>query len=103
MPRPAKIAAHYLSAVHKKCTTVSFQCTEDPDFHNSAQLALKGGGRENFKGLSGMFHKWFVIPGPIIALGGFIAIISTINIFFLIYLAFCIVMNYLLSAAQKKI
>lgn len=102
MMRPIKVATPFTNALYKKCMETSFQCTEDPDFLNNVHTAIKGSGRGNFGGMCGLLQKWFTFLGPIIALGGYITILSTLNIFILLYLVFNIAVNYLLSAAQKK-
>jgi ATP-binding cassette subfamily C protein len=102
MMRPVKVVTPYINEMYKKCMETSFQCTEDQDFLNNVQTATRGSGRGNYDGMSGMLHKWFNFLGPIIALCGYITIISTLNIFILLYLIFNITVNYFLAIAQKK-
>jgi ABC-type multidrug transport system, ATPase and permease components len=102
MAQPIKVITPYMNAMYRKCMDISFQCTEDPDFLNSVRTATKGGGRNNFDGISGMLHKWFEVPGALIALFGYIAIVSKLNGWILLYLLFSIGVNYRLSLAQKK-
>ena len=100
MAQPIKVITPYMNAMYRKCMDISFQCTEDPDFLNSVRTATKGGGRNNFDGISGMLHKWFEVPGALIALFGYIAIVSKLNGWILLYLLFSIGVNY---AGSKKI
>lgn len=102
MAQPVKVVTPYANKMYQKCMDISFQCTEDPDFLNSVRPAEKGGGWSNYNGISGMLHKWFEVPGAVIALCGYIAIISKLNILIQLYLVCSIGVNYVLSLAQKK-
>lgn len=102
MAQPARVITPYMNTMYHKCMDISFQCTEDPDFLNHVQTAVKGGGRNNFDGISGMLHKWFEAPGTVIALCGYIAIVSKLNVFILVYLLCNIGINYAFSLAGKK-
>lgn len=69
MVQPVKVTDPYLNRLYQKCMDISFQCTEDADFLNNVQTARKGAGWGNYEGISGMLHKWFEMPGAVIALG----------------------------------
>lgn len=102
MSQPAKVTAPLLDEMYHKCMDISFQCTEDPDFLDSVQTAEQGGGKNNFEGVSGMLHKWFESPGAVMALWGYVAILSRLNLFILAYLLCTMVADYVLSLARKR-
>lgn len=102
MVQPVKVITPYTNKLYQKCMDISFQCTEDPDFLNSVRPAKKGGGWSNYDGISGMLHKWFETPGSVIALCGYIAIVSKLNVLIRLYLVCSIGVTYVLSLAQKK-
>ena len=102
MAQPVKVSAPYMNRLYHECMDISFQCTEDPDFLNNVQSAMKGGGKNNFDGISGMLHKWFETPGMVIALCGYIVIVSRLNVLILIYLICAIGINYAFLLASKK-
>lgn len=102
MAQPVKVIKPHVNQMYQKCMDISFQCTEDPDFLNNVRTAEKGCGWSNYNGVSGMLHKWFEAPGAVIALCGYIAIVSKLSIFIRLYLFFCVGVNYVLSLAQKK-
>lgn len=102
MAQPVKVAAPYMNSLYHKCMDIGFQCTEDPDFLNNVQSAMKGGGKNNFDGISGMLHKWFEAPGKVIALCGYITIVSRLNVLILAYLIGAIGINYVYLLAGKK-
>lgn len=102
MAQPVKVIKPHVNQMYQKCMDISFQCTEDPDFLNNVRTAEKGCGWSNYNGVSGMLHKWFETPGAVIALCGYIAIVSKLSIFIRLYLFFCVGVNYVLSLAQKK-
>ena len=102
MAQPVKVTVPYMNRLYHKCMDISYQCTEDPDFLNHVQSATKGGGKNNFDGISGMLHKWFETPGMFFALCGYITIVSRLNVLILVYLICAISINYVfLLAAQK--
>lgn len=103
MAQPVKVTAPYLNRLYQKCMDISFRCTEDAEFLNDVRTAQKGGGRGNFEGISGMLHKWFEAPGAVIALCGYIAIVSNLSVWILLYLAGCVGINYALSLARKRL
>lgn len=102
MAQPVKVKEPYLNRLYRKCMDISFQCTEDADFLKSVRPAKIGAGWDNYDGISGMLHKWFEMPGAVIALGGYIAIVSKLNIWILLYLAGGIGIHYAMSLAQKR-
>ena len=102
MAQPVKVTAPYMDSLYHKCMDIGFQCTEDPDFLNDVQSAMKGGGKNNFDGISGMLHKWFETPGMAIALCGYITIVSRLNVLFLAYLIGAIGINYAFLLAGRK-
>lgn len=102
MEQPVKVITPYVNRMYQKCMDISFQCTEDPDFLNSVRPAEKGSGKSNYDGISGMLHKWFLAPGTVIALCGYIVIVSKLNVLIQLYLVCSIGLNYALSLAQKK-
>ncbi len=102
MAQPVKVTVPYTNAMYQKCMDISFQCTEDPEFLDNVQTAAKGGGRNNYEGISGMLHKWFEMPGAVMALGGYIAIVSKLNPLILLYLAGSVGVSYAMLLAQKR-
>lgn len=101
--QPEKVITPCMNQMYKKCMEISFQCTEAPDFLNHVKTAAKGGGgRNDYAGIGGMLHKWFDAPGAVIALFGYIALISNLNFLILLYLVFQVGVNYFLSLARKK-
>ena len=102
MAQPARVITPCMERMYQKCMVISFQSTEDPDFLNHVQTATRGGGRNNFEGISGMLHKWFEAPGAVAALFGYVAIVSKLHPGILLYLVCCIGVNYVLSLARKK-
>lgn len=103
MAQPAKVTTAYLNRMYQKCMDISFQCTEDADFLNNVQTAKKGGGWGNYEGISGMLHKWFEMPGAVIALGGYIAIVSNLSVWILLCLAGGVGVHYALSLVRKRL
>lgn len=102
MAQPVKVSIPYVNRMYQKCMDISFQCTEDPDFLNNVRTAEKGSGRNNYDGISGMLHKWFETPGAMIALCGYVVIVSKLNVFIQLYLVCAIGINYVLSLARNK-
>ena len=102
MAQPVKVIIPYVNRMYQKCMDISFQCTEDPDFLNNVRTAEKGSGRNNYDGISGMLHKWFETPGAVIALCGYVVIVSKLNVFIQLYLVCVIGINYVLSLARNK-
>lgn len=102
MAQPAKVTAPCLDRMYHKCMDISFQCTEEPDFLDSAGLAERGGGRNNFEGISGMLHKWFEAPGAVAALWGYLAILWRLNLSILLYLLCAVGINHGLALARKR-
>ncbi len=102
MAQPVRVTAPCMNSMYRKCMEISFQCTEDPDFLNHVQTAQKGGGRDNFGGISGILHKWFEAPGAVIALCGYLALIANLNRAVLIILMCSMGISYALSLAQKR-
>lgn len=102
MAQPVKVSIPYVNRMYQKCMDISFQCTEDPDFLNNVRTAEKGSGRNNYDGISGMLHKWFETPGAVIALCGYVVIVSKLNVFIQLYLVCAIGINYVLSLARNK-
>lgn len=102
MVQPVKVTEPYLNRLYQKCMDISFQCTEDADFLNNVQTARKGAGWGDYEGISGMLHKWFEMPGAVIALGGYITIVSNLSLWILLYLTGCVGIHYALSLAGKR-
>lgn len=102
MSRPVRVTAPCMNSMYQKCMEISFQCTEDTDFLNHVETACKGGGRDNFDGISGMLHKWFEAPGAVIALCGYVALVSGLHVLVLFFLVCSVGVSYALSLAQKR-
>lgn len=102
MAQPVRVTAPCMNKLYQKCMDISYQCTEDPDFLNHVQSASKGGGKNDYDGISGMLHKWFEAPGAVFALCGYITIVSRLNVLILAYLVCAIGINYAFLMACTK-
>lgn len=102
MAQPVKVTAPCMDKLYHKCMDICFRCTENPEFLNNVQSATKGGGKNNFEGISGMLHKWFETPGMVIALCGYITIISRLNVLISAYLICAVGIHYAFLLAGKR-
>lgn len=102
MAQPVKVTAPCMDKLYHKCMDICFQCMENPEFLNNVQSATKGGGKNNFEGISGMLHKWFETPGMVIALCGYITIVSRLNVLISAYLICAVGIHYAFLLAGKR-
>lgn len=100
-PRMTKIRFQYIRLHSEKCMTTDFQNTEDPDFLDDMQIAQRSLDY-NDRGIEGMLHTLFAFLGSLITLIGYIAIISSLNIFVLLYLIANVLISYFSTFAVKK-
>lgn len=100
-PRMSKIRYKFLDLQYKKCMTTDFQNTEDTEFLNDMQTATRCLKRSD-TGIEGLLHKLFGFVGNMLALFGYMAIITKLNAFILIYLIVNVIVSYIITISAKK-
>lgn len=103
----ADYIAHLIALRHtvstklqKKCMETDFQNTEDPAFLTAMEAATDGLYR-NGTGFEGMLRVIFQISGSLLAFLGYIAIVSSLNIFVLFYLLLNVIVSYTFTIHAK--
>lgn len=100
-PRISKVRFMFLDLQNKKCMTTDFQNTENVKFLNDMQTAYRCLKRSD-TGIEGLLLKLFVFTGNALALFGYMTIVSSLNIFILLYLVINVLISYLVTISAKK-
>lgn len=100
-PHMIKIRFEFIRKHQKKCMMTNFKNTEDSDFLNDMETAFRCLGSNDI-GIEGMLHKLFALVGNLIALGGYVTIIATLNIWVLLYLVVNVIISYFITFRVKK-
>ncbi len=100
-PRILHVRLQIMLHHFRKCMTTDFKNTEDRKFLDDSQTSFRcvensGNGVEN------IFVRLFEKTGGIFALAGFTAIISTLNIFVLLFLVANVAVTYFTAFAVRK-
>ncbi len=100
-PRMVNIRFRYIRMLQTKCMTTDYKNTEDPKFLNDEETASRC-LNNNQNGIEGMLHKLFFLGGNLLAVGSFITIISTLNIFVMLYMAANVTVTYYFTYRVRK-
>jgi len=100
-PHMVKIRFEYIRIHQEKCMTTDYENTENPQFLNDAETTFRC-LNNNDTGIEGLLHKLFAFAGNLLALFGYTAIVSTLNIFVLLYLIVNVIISYYLTFSVKK-
>ena len=84
-----------------KCLETSFPNTEDPHFLTSSQVALDGLDG-NGLGLGGMVERSFLISGNLLAFLGYLALLTRLSPWVLVYLLANAAFSYYFTVAAKE-
>jgi len=99
-----KIILFRISVLRKhqdKCLETDFQNTEDPLFLNASQIALDGLDG-NGLGLGGILDRSFHLSGSLLAFVGYMAIVSRLSPYVLIYLLINVVLSFYFTLSAKE-
>lgn len=100
-PKMSKIRFKFMYLLQKKCMTMDFKNTEDPNVLNSlntAWVALNN----NDDGIEGVFHRIFSFFSSAIVFLGYITIVSSLSPWVLLYLVFNVLVTYYFSIKIKR-
>ncbi|GCD11505.1 ABC transporter ATP-binding protein [Clostridium tagluense] len=100
-PKMIKIRFKFITMMQKKSMTMDFKYTEDPKTLNDIENAWSA-AENNDNGIEGVFHRLFALFGSTIAFMGYIAIVSTLNPFILLYLLANVLVIYFLTLKVKR-
>ena len=99
-----KIILFRISVLRKhqdKCLATDFQNTEDPEFLNASQIALDGLDG-NGLGLGGIMDRLFLLSGNLLAFLGYMAIVTRLSPYILLYLLFNVALSFYFTLAAKE-
>jgi ATP-binding cassette subfamily C protein len=99
-----KIILFRISVLRKhqdKCLETDFQNTEDPLFLNASQTALDGLDG-NGLGLGGILDRSFHLSGNLLAFIGYMAIVSRLSPYVLVYLLINVVLSFYFTLSAKE-
>ncbi len=100
-PRLVSIRLVFIRRLQEKCMTTDFANTENPEFLNDMMTGWRC-LQTNDRGIEGMMHKLFGLVGGLLALLMYVAIVSTLNIWVLLYLLLNVGISYLLTFSAKR-
>lgn len=95
------IRAKFLKRHSMKCMTTDFVNTEDKEFLNNSNKALKAIEEFNY-GLEGMLRELFRFGSVLLAFAGYSVVILTFNPWVLIYLVISVVIMYIFNLRVKN-
>ena len=96
VPRMVVIRFQFMKLHHDKCMTTDYCNTENPEYLNEKETAYRC-LQNNHNGIEGVLYKICALAGGMLALIGYIAIISTLNQYVLWYLFLNVVISYYLT------
>jgi ATP-binding cassette subfamily C protein len=100
-PRMVTVRFQFMRLHHVKCMETDFQNTENPDFLNDKETAFRC-LNNNQTGIEGMLHKLFFLGGNVLAILGYITIISFLNWYVLLYLMANIAISFYFTYRARK-
>jgi ATP-binding cassette subfamily C protein len=92
-PKMVNVRFQFMKLHYKKCMMTDYKNTEDPDFLNDKETAFRC-LNNNQSGIEGMLHKLFFLGGNLLAILGYVTIISMLNVFVLLYLIANLAISY---------
>ncbi|MEG0671390.1 ABC transporter ATP-binding protein [Clostridium sp.] len=95
-----KIRFGFITTMYDKCMSMDFRYTEDPEILNNLETAGRAVSNNN-EGIEGIFHKLFQLFGAAIGFLGYMAIVSTLSPWVLIYLIVNVSIVYYFTTKVK--
>lgn len=101
VPEQVKVRLLYMREHARKFLDAEYKYMEDEEFQNEAETSYRGLSNDS-TGVQGLLNSMFYILGSILATGIYIGIVSTLNIWILLYLIVNVVITYILTYGAKK-
>ena len=100
-PKMVYIRFQFMDLHHRKCMMTDYKNTENPDFLNDKETAFRC-LNNNESGIEGMLHKLFFLGGNVLAILGYITMISMLNGYVLLYLMANVAISYYFNYRARE-
>lgn len=100
-PKLVYIRFQFMKKHQLKCMDTDYKNTENPDFLNDKETAFRCLNNNN-NGIEGMMHKLYFIGGNLLAIFGYITIISMLNVYVLLYIIVNMLISYYFTYRVRK-
>jgi ABC-type multidrug transport system fused ATPase/permease subunit len=100
-PRLVFIRFEFMKKHNLKCMETDYKNTENPDFLNDKETAFRCLDNNN-NGIEGMMHRLYFLGGNLLAIFGYITIISMLNGYVLLYLTINMLISYYFTYRVRK-